>query len=163
MVQKGQKTKQFQRLKHIFGVAEDKSISIMYRNKNGVERSLDIMCPNKEGFKYIYTALKKIVADYANEKRDTDSNKDKQYLRAMWNQADADHNGSLTKDEIFKLVQFMNINMSAVLVKDMFKRVDVDGNGSLDYAEFCNFMEILRRRSFYKVLFFLLLIASTFV
>jgi hypothetical protein len=148
MVQKGQKTKQFQRLKHVFGVGEEKSMSLIYRDDKGVERSLDIMCPNKEGFKYVYSAFRKIVVDNNNEKRLYEANKDKQYLRAMWNQADADHNGSLSRDEILALIQFMNINMSSILVKDMFKRVDVDGNGCLDYNEFCVFMETLRRRYF---------------
>lgn len=147
LVQKGQKTRQFLRLKHIFGVAEDKSLSLIYQDQRGVERSLDIMCPNKDGFKYILTAFKKIVGMLSEEAKASETNKDKQYLRAMWNQADVDHNGTLSKEEIFKLVQYMNIHMSMELVKDMFKRVDVDDNGSLDFNEFASFMDTLRRRA----------------
>jgi hypothetical protein len=48
-IQRGQKTYPFGRLSHIFGLAEEKSFSIIYIDHRGRETSLDLICPSKEG------------------------------------------------------------------------------------------------------------------
>lgn len=163
-IQRGQKTYQFERMKHIYGVADEKSLSIIYNDDRGRERSLNVICPNKEGFKYVFKALRSITQEIQEEKKNISL--DKQYLKKMWGTADKDHNGSLSRDEIFALISFMNVHMSMKLVKEMFKRVDIDNSGTLSYPEFVNFMEILRKRfgnvsrifSFFLFFFFFCLI-----
>lgn len=53
-IQKGQKTYQFTRLAHIFGLAKEKSLSIYYNDYWGNERTLDLLCPTPEIFVYIF-------------------------------------------------------------------------------------------------------------
>jgi Ca2+-binding EF-hand superfamily protein len=143
-IQRGQKTVPFERLKKTFGLADEKSLSIIYVDSRGNERSLDVICPNREGFRYLFKALKSIVTDIQNEKRN--GSLDTQYLKRMWDVADEDHSGELSREEVIKLVSVMNVNMSVQNIGEMYTKVDADGNGVLSYPEFVKFMDLLRQR-----------------
>jgi Ca2+-binding EF-hand superfamily protein len=73
------------------------------------------------GFKYLFKALKTIVNSFVDERRQ--GSIDNQYLKKMWDKADADHSGTLTKDEIIRVVAKMNIYTSIKNIEEMYAKV----------------------------------------
>ena len=49
---------------------------------------------------------------------------------------DIDNDETLTEDELSQLLQLLRINMTAEKLHEMFKEVDIDNSGALDFAEF---------------------------
>ena len=62
---------------------------------------------------------------------------EKRDLEKIFKALDVENNGALTKEEV--LVGFekhFGVLMTEELVDEMFDRIDIDGNGTLDYTEF---------------------------
>ena len=51
-LQSGQMTYKFERLSHIFGLAKEKSFSIIYADENGQEMSLDLIAPTLSVYRH---------------------------------------------------------------------------------------------------------------
>ena len=61
-------------------------------------------------------------------------------LEEMFNKIDADHNGNLSREEIKELVtQAGLVEMSERDYDILIASIDLDGNGTLSFAEFCAF------------------------
>ena len=69
------------------------------------------------------------------------------YLKFMFEAADIDRSGWLSKQEVMNLVTTMSINISDRTLNSVFAKVDVDGSGDLDRSEFREFILRLTRRS----------------
>lgn len=151
-VQLGQATVPFSRMEKTFGVpnAIERSLSLIYINIYGKETSLDIICGNKFILKYIYRSIQKCVASIEYNKIHTSV--EKRFLKDKWETADSDRSGSLSRSEVNKIVQSMNIDRSVQVINKIFTSVDIDGNESLTFAEFLKFMERLQRRRDLEVL-----------
>lgn len=143
-LQSGQMTYKFERLAHIFGLAKEKSFSIIYTDQKGQELSLDLISPTLSIYKYWFKGLKSILENIQDER--LNSSPEDIFLKQNWEKADRDHSGSLSFDEIVSIVAELNINLSSKAVEDIFKRVDDDHSGNLNYDEFKNFIKLLRAR-----------------
>lgn len=141
----GQKTYPFQRWAHIFGPASEKSLSLIYFDETGQERSWDVIAPNGEQFEFWYGSLRSVLRKIKNrrEKMSLDDLR----LEEYWNKADCDHSGRLSTTEIVNLAASMNVNMPSKTILRLFRQVDVDKSGLLDFEEFIRFMDLLSVRS----------------
>lgn len=143
-IMQGQNTFQFQRFSALYGDSQDKSFSIIYRNDDNEEKTLDLMAPSPEIFKMWFTGISLLLKSI-QEKRKKFS-LDALYLKSLWEKADADHSGTLTSKEVIQLIASININFSSDTIKEMYNKFDVDKNGLLDFDEFVEFISFLRRR-----------------
>lgn len=139
-IQHGQMTASFERQKEQFGSAHGNSFSLIYSN----DRSLDLIAPSPEVFRLWFVGLRQLLTDIKTEKMSTSN--DKRFLKAKWDIADADGNGSLSKHEVVDLIVAMNINRPKKTIHAMYKKFDIDNSGTLSFKEFCALMDILRQR-----------------
>lgn len=64
----------------------------------------------------------------------------------LWEKADCNLDGVLSRTEVQRLINLLNINLDAHYISKAFKKIDADGSGTLDFEEFLAFMASLRRR-----------------
>jgi phosphatidylinositol phospholipase C delta len=141
----GQNTFKFSRWSSLFGDAQDKSFTIVYRNENNEERTLDVISPSPEIFKLWYSGLHNLLKIIDDKKKKFSL--DALYLKSLWERADADHSGTLTAKEVISLVSSININLPVETIRNMYTKFDIDANGVLDFDEFVEFMNYLRKRN----------------
>lgn len=142
-VQKGQKTYQFAKMEHIYGACKDKSLSIYYL-ANGVEKSLNIVCPSKTVHAYVFKCIQSLITQSHTEK--STRSHDSLFVKRMFEKADVDHSGTLSQREIVDLCLHLNVKMTKKQIVKMFQAVDIDNNGRLDQEEFVKFIGVLRTR-----------------
>ena len=143
-VQHGQMTVPFQKVSSKFGSVKQNSFSVIYANDNGDERSLDLIAPTPDVFKYWFTGLK-IIMKKVRHMKENDTVEER-YYKLKFDAADADRSGSLDVSEVVEIIYGMNIEMSKAVITRMIKEVDVDNNGTLDFEEFSQLLTTLRRR-----------------
>ena len=143
-IQLGQSTEQFERFDHIYGIARDRSLSIIYLNEDSEEVSLDLLAPNEFILSYIHRCIKSAIVELEYER--THMSIEKRYLKAKWENADEDRSGLLNRREIIKIVANMNIDRPRSTLYSLFESVDEDASGELDFGEFTEFMDRIRRR-----------------
>lgn len=139
-IQHGQMTANFERFKAHFGRAESNSFSIIYEG----DRTLDLIAPSYDVFETWFNGIKFLLRKIREDRETTTA--DKRYLKSKWDAADANNDNSLTRREVIELVASMNINKPVSVIKSIFNSVDSDHSGSLNFHEFCVFMDMLRRR-----------------
>jgi hypothetical protein len=130
-------TSNFARHTATFGAASGNSFSILY----GDNRSLDLIAPSPEVFHIWYLGIKQILREIRHAAQN--STVRQRYLKAKWDQADDDQNGSLAKSEVLELVQAMNISRSKKQILALYREVDKDGSNTLDFQEFVKFIDLL--------------------
>lgn len=140
----GQNTFQFQRWSSVYGDASDKSFSIVYLNQDNQECTLDLIAPSPDIFKLWFGGLKLLVKKLQEQRQNYSL--DALYLKSLWDRADADHSGSLSTREIINLVSSINVNLATDKIRALYKKFDVDQSGTLDFQEFIEFMQFLRKR-----------------
>lgn len=143
-IMKGQTTFQFQRWASVYGEASDKSFSIVYHTADNEERTLDMIAPSHDIFNLWFGGLSAIVRKLKEQRENFSL--DALHLKSLWDRADADSNGTLTIREVVNLIASININMSSDKIRRMYKDFDEDQNGLLDFNEFIEFMNFLRKR-----------------
>lgn len=143
-INKGQSTAQFHRYHSIYGDASEKSFTIFYKDNDGKDQALNLIAPSPDIFKLWYGGLNALVKQLRDQ-RDHYS-QDALYLKSLWDRADNDHSGSLNTKEVIGLVASINVNLPAFKIRQLYKKFDVDQNGTLDFAEFVEFMSYLRKR-----------------
>lgn len=143
-IQRGQTTFPFQRMTHLYGLSEQKSLSIMYVGRDGTETSLDVTCPSKEVFKMMYDACRSLMADAQEELRHYYT--DKKYVDRLWMMADSSNNGSLSREEVLGLCKHMDLGVNPAKIEQLFVKVDADSSGHLQRTEFFKFIHILLNR-----------------
>lgn len=132
-------TANFDRHKAIFGGAASNSFSLV-----NTRRSLDLIAPSPEVFRVWYEGLKQVLKNVAAAKSTTSI--EDQFVKDVWDAADKDGSGTLTKAEVITAVAQLNINKPRAEIIAIYKSVDTDNNGTLNFVEFCSFIEILRER-----------------
>lgn len=139
-LQKGQLTPNFERQKSTFGTNNSRSFSIVYDNN----ATLDVIAPTADDFLLWYRGLLQLLKQCEQEKEN--ALPDVRHLHTLFSAADRDNSGSLSKREIMRVLGQININMPARVAEALLKKVDRNGNGVLEFAEFRDFIHTLRRR-----------------
>lgn len=121
-------------------VQENKCFTVVFK---GARKSLDLMCPDEvEAQSWVrgLRTLKDYVANMSQkEKLD-------HWIRGYLKRADQNQDGKMSYDEVKRLLQMINIDLSEHYARCLFKRCDKTGNDRLDpgeIEEFCR--ELLRR------------------
>jgi calmodulin len=65
-------------------------------------------------------------------------------LREIFSLVDEDGSGSISPEELWDLVQMLQMKMSRAEMDLMVEEIDEDGNGEIDFDEFCS---VLNRES----------------
>lgn len=81
-VQLGQSTVPFSLQEKVYGIAHERSISVIYTNDDGEETSLDLLSPNDFVLKYINRCIRKAVSNIEYDKKHI--SKEKRFLKAKW-------------------------------------------------------------------------------
>jgi len=146
-ITRGQSTVPFQRCKANDKVAgkDEQSFSIIYEDYRGFETSLDLVAGSVDEANKWFKELGDLIK-YLNEEKCM-MDPVLRFAKRTWDHADTDKSGSLELKEIEKVIQRLNINLEKSYIKAMFKSVDVDNNGVLDFQEFLVLMEKLSKRS----------------
>eukprot|EP00638_Chattonella_subsalsa_P003095 CAMPEP_0117747884 /NCGR_PEP_ID=MMETSP0947-20121206/8760_1 /TAXON_ID=44440 /ORGANISM="Chattonella subsalsa, Strain CCMP2191" /LENGTH=812 /DNA_ID=CAMNT_0005565389 /DNA_START=228 /DNA_END=2666 /DNA_ORIENTATION=+ len=71
---------------------------------------------------------------------------DTHYAISQWEAADKDGDGTLSKSEITSLLYKINLNVDSSYVNRLFNEVDVDGSNDLDFDEFMELVNKLKRK-----------------
>uniref|UniRef100_A0A671W2I9 Phosphoinositide phospholipase C n=1 Tax=Sparus aurata TaxID=8175 RepID=A0A671W2I9_SPAAU len=112
-------------------VKENQCFTVVFR---GARKSLDLLCPcEDEAQRWVrgLRALKDYVANMTQkEKLDQYPNQD----------------GKMSYDEVKRLLQMINIDLSEQYARSLFKRCDRSGDGRLDHIEIEEFCRELLRR-----------------
>lgn len=154
-IQLGQSTEQFERFDYIYGIAKDRSLSIIYLNENSEEVSLDLIAPNEFICNYVHRCVKRAILELEYER--THMSIEKRYLKVKWEEADEDRSGLLNRREIISIVGNMNIDRPRATLYHLFEQVDIDASGQLDFSEFTEFMDRIRRKPELEYIWSLLL------
>ena len=112
-------------------------------------RSLDLAAPTEEIFKFWYNGLRCIMKHLEDIEKNVDV--DRRFLKSKWDKADPKKTGTISRKDVLKLISSMHMNLPTAAISKAFKEVDRDKSNTLDFEEFCNFMNILRRR--YRIIF----------
>lgn len=139
-LQKGQTTIRFDRTKGKLNHHASLSFSLMLANGS----SCCLVAPDEPTFDMWYCGIEELVTTFMTEKLNESA--DVRFYRAKWELADEDNDGSLSKREVIQLVNSINVRMSRKEVLAMYARVDEDNSDSLNFDEFCTFMNLLRER-----------------
>lgn len=67
-------------------------------------------------------------------------------IRIEWERADSDKSGTLSFKEMVSLIKKLNMKVKEKDAKKIFKLVDEDGSGAIDYDEFKEFLAMIRTR-----------------
>ena len=144
-IQHGQMTVAFQKAAKQFSSVKQNSFSIIYQcETTGTEKSLDLIAPTPDIFRYWFDGLKHILKR-VRYMRDQAS-LDERFYKMKFELADKDRGGTLDRNEVLDVIASMNNNTSKANVIKMFLEVDVDKSNNLDFDEFVQLMTLLRRR-----------------
>ena len=66
----------------------------------------------------------------------------KEQLKQVFDMIDADKSGELTVDELMKVLEQMGEKVNKEAVVAELKKVDTDGNGKLNFEEFCKIVGV---------------------
>ena len=100
------------------------------------------------GLQEVVQNLKDLTASYSQ---------DTIYMKSLWDRADSDHSGTLVLSEIVQVLVSANIKIPLATVKKLIKIVDSDHSERLDFKEFIELMNIIRKRYLYSVYLWILL------
>ncbi|XP_066521065.1 1-phosphatidylinositol 4,5-bisphosphate phosphodiesterase delta-3-A isoform X2 [Hoplias malabaricus] len=119
---------------------EEQCLTIVFK---GGRKSLDLQCHSREEAQHwargIRTLQERVNNMSQTEKLD-------HWINAYLRQADVNHDGKMTYDEVQTLLQMINIDLNEQYALSLFKKCDQSANGRLEYGEielFCR--ELLRR------------------
>lgn len=121
-----------------------RSFSIFYTDIVGIVQSLDVIAKSDSDCTYAYEAVESLVTE-ANQIR-ANTPPDLLYIQDMWEKADRNGSGKLSKSEVLSVIEMMNITMPSQQLQKIFKEVDENATGELDLDEFTKLIQRLRER-----------------
>ena len=151
-LQKGQTTLRFDKTKARFSDRQNLSFSLVLTSGH----TCCFIALDHETFDLWYSGIEDIVKRHLVSR--SEESADVRFFRAKWDLADEDGDGTLSKREVIKLVSSMNVHMSRKDIIALYAQVDEDNSDSLNFEEFCTFMDLLRRRSKKQPLFCIIIL-----
>ncbi|KAF3699881.1 1-phosphatidylinositol 4,5-bisphosphate phosphodiesterase delta-3-A [Channa argus] len=119
---------------------ENQCFTVVFK---GARKSLDLLCPCEEEAQRWVRGLRTLKERVANM---TQKEKLDHWIRGYLKQADQNQDGKMSYDEVKRLLQMINIDLSEQYARALFKRCDRSGDGRLDHIEIEEFgRELLRR------------------
>ncbi|KAM9784670.1 1-phosphatidylinositol 4,5-bisphosphate phosphodiesterase delta-3-A isoform 2-T3 [Syngnathus typhle] len=132
---------QSEALRRISGsVPDSRCFTVVFR---GARKSLDLLCPCEDEAQRWVRGLRTLKERVANM---TQKEKLDHWIRGYLRRADQNQDGKMSYDEVRRLLQMINIDLSEQYARSLFKRCDRSGDSRLDHneiEEFCR--ELLRR------------------
>jgi len=133
-------TAPFERHKKHFGKSRALSFSLLYADG----RSLDLCASSSTIFKNWFLGLRYLLELNKNEREHQDIYE--RFLRAKWEIADVDKNGSVSFREVQFLLQTMGLIKPVKFLKLKFKEIDRGNKNKLDFDDFSRFIDSVCRR-----------------
>ncbi|XP_056258211.1 1-phosphatidylinositol 4,5-bisphosphate phosphodiesterase delta-3-A [Seriola aureovittata] len=121
-------------------VPDNRCFTVVFR---GARKSLDLMCPCEVEAQRWVRGLRTLKERVANM---TQKEKLDHWIRGYLRRADQNQDGKMSYDEVKRLLQMINIDLSEQYARCLFKRCDRSGDGRLDHIEIEEFCRELLRR-----------------
>ncbi|XP_026215117.1 1-phosphatidylinositol 4,5-bisphosphate phosphodiesterase delta-3-A [Anabas testudineus] len=121
-------------------VPENQCFTVIFK---GTRKSLDLLCHCKDEalswVRGLRTLKERVSSMTQKEKLD-------HWIRGYLRRADQNQDGKMSYDEVKRLLQMINIDLSEQYARALFKRCDRSGDGRLDHIEIEEFCRELLRR-----------------
>uniref|UniRef100_A0A8C9YPJ3 Phosphoinositide phospholipase C n=1 Tax=Sander lucioperca TaxID=283035 RepID=A0A8C9YPJ3_SANLU len=115
-------------------VPEGQCFTVVFR---GARKSLDLLCPCEDEARHWVRGLRFILVYSLTLYT---------WIRRYLKRADQNQDGKMSYDEVKRLLQMINIDLSEQYARSLFKRCDRSGDGRLDHVEIEEFCRELLRR-----------------
>ncbi|XP_003964868.2 1-phosphatidylinositol 4,5-bisphosphate phosphodiesterase delta-3-A [Takifugu rubripes] len=121
-------------------VHDKQCFTVVFR---GARKSLDLVCPSEAEAQCWVRGLRTLKEYVANM-----SQKEKldHWIRGYLRRADQNQDGKMSYEEVKRLLQMINIDLSEQYARCLFKRCDRSGDDRLDHIEIEEFCRELLRR-----------------
>ncbi|XP_028268499.1 1-phosphatidylinositol 4,5-bisphosphate phosphodiesterase delta-3-A [Parambassis ranga] len=119
---------------------ESRCFTVVFR---GTRKSLDLLCNTEDEARRWVRGLRTLRERVANM---TQKEKLDHWIRGYLRRADQNQDGKMSYDEVKRLLQMINIDLSEQYARSLFKRCDRSGDGRLDHIEIEEFCRELLRR-----------------
>ncbi|KAK7901929.1 hypothetical protein WMY93_018698 [Mugilogobius chulae] len=122
-------------LRQISGtVPESHCFTVVFK---GVRKSLDLLCPSEEEARRWVSGLRTLKNCVSNmsQKEKLDQYPFILVFNVVVRRADQNQDGKMSYDEVKRLLQMINIDLSEQYARNLFKRCDRSGDGRLDHVE----------------------------
>ncbi|XP_049417638.1 1-phosphatidylinositol 4,5-bisphosphate phosphodiesterase delta-3-A [Epinephelus fuscoguttatus] len=121
-------------------VPDSQCFTVVFR---GARKSLDLLCPCEDEARRWVRGLRTLKEHVANmsQKQKLDH-----WIRGYLKRADQNQDGKMSYDEVKRLLQMINIDLSEQYARCLFKRCDRSGDNRLDHTEIEEFCRELLRR-----------------
>ncbi|XP_076000183.1 1-phosphatidylinositol 4,5-bisphosphate phosphodiesterase delta-3-A-like [Genypterus blacodes] len=132
---------QSEALKRLSGsVSDNQCFTVIFR---GARKSLDLLCPCEDEAQRWVRGLRTL-----KERVGTMTQREKldHWIRGYLRRADQNQDGKMTYDEVKRLLQMINIDLSEQYALSLFRRCDRSGDNRLDHIEIEEFCRELLRR-----------------
>uniref|UniRef100_A0A1A8SNC5 Phosphoinositide phospholipase C n=1 Tax=Nothobranchius rachovii TaxID=451742 RepID=A0A1A8SNC5_9TELE len=110
---------------------------------SGARKSLDLRCHSADEAQRWVRGLRFLKHQVASM---TQKEKLDHWIQSYLRRADENRDGKMTYDEVKRLLQMINIDLSEQYSRNLFKRCDRSGDGRLDHSEIEGFCRELMRR-----------------
>uniref|UniRef100_A0A8D3CN94 Phosphoinositide phospholipase C n=1 Tax=Scophthalmus maximus TaxID=52904 RepID=A0A8D3CN94_SCOMX len=126
-------------------VPESRCFTVVFR---GARKSLDLLCPCEDDARRWVRGLRTLKERVANmtQKEKLDQYPAPNFPKCYLRRADQNQDGKMSYDEVKRLLQMINIDLSEHYARSLFKRCDRSGDGRLDHIEIEEFCRELMRR-----------------
>uniref|UniRef100_A0A3Q2XH46 Phosphoinositide phospholipase C n=1 Tax=Hippocampus comes TaxID=109280 RepID=A0A3Q2XH46_HIPCM len=135
---------QSEALRRISGsVPDSHCFTVVFR---GARKSLDLLCPCEDEAQRWVRGLPFFSVQPTFSARLPEPSLRSTWIRGYLRRADQNQDGKMSYDEVRRLLQMINIDLSEQYARSLFKRCDRSGDSRLDHneiEEFCR--ELLRR------------------
>jgi len=147
-IQPGQHSQNFQPYIEDFRPASKHSLSVYHkgtRSATGKEQVLSVCCQDEKQYTVFYGMIHGFIVDLANKQ--ALKSRDTAYLDKLFDEADTKNKKKLSLNQIKRLLEKMNIEMTSKSLQQKFREADRDMSGYLDREEFPFFIDLLRHRA----------------
>ncbi|XP_034450454.1 1-phosphatidylinositol 4,5-bisphosphate phosphodiesterase delta-3-A isoform X1 [Hippoglossus hippoglossus] len=132
---------QSEALRRVSGsVPDSRCFTVVFR---GARKSLDLLCPGDDEAQRWVRGLRTLKERVSNM---TQKEKLDHWIRGYLRRADQNQDGKMSYDEVKRLLQMINIDLSEHYARSLFKRCDRSGDNRLDHIEIEEFCRELMRR-----------------